>query len=183
MEQHIIPGIKTIKFPRFSDHRGWLQQLWVKTEEEGAAPEFVQENLVFSKEKGTLRGLHFQKPPHSQSKLIAVLHGSILDIAVDLRKNSPHYGTYYSRHLGADAESPALIIPKGFAHGYITTAQDTLVLYKVDCLYAPTHEAGLMWNDPDLAIDWQLQKGDKVTLSERDSIWPPFHQFDTPFTF
>ena len=182
MPKNEMLEIKTIKFPRFSDHRGWFQQLWAQSKVVDE-PDFVQENLVFSKEKGTLRGLHFQNPPHAQSKLVAVLQGSILDIAVDLRGNSPHYGTYYANELSSDEESPALIIPKGFAHGYITISKNTLVLYKVDAFYAPNAEGGLMWDDPDLAIDWQLQKGDKVTLSERDSVWPPFKTFKTPFTF
>ena len=129
----------------------------------------MQDNQAFSARKGTIRGLHFQAAPHAQAKLVRVLRGAIFDVAVDVRQGSPTYGQWAGATLTAEV-GEQLFVPRGFAHGYCTLTDDTELFYKVDGLYAPQTEGGVLWNDPDLAIAWPLD-GEPM-LSEKDRVLP-----------
>jgi dTDP-4-dehydrorhamnose 3,5-epimerase len=138
---------------------------------------FTQENEAFTQAKHTLRGLHFQRPPWAETKIVRCARGAVLDVFVDLRAGSPSYGKWDSIVLSA--EEPAWVaIPKGFAHGYCTLTQDTLMQYKVDASYAPEAEGGVYWNDPDLGIEWPTRE---PILSERDRNHPRLRDFVSPF--
>jgi dTDP-4-dehydrorhamnose 3,5-epimerase len=128
-----------------------------------------------------VRGLHFQRPPAAQAKLISVLRGSILDVAVDIRGGSPSLGKHVAAELSAQS-GYQFYVPIGFAHGFITLEDDTVVLYKVSDYYAPAQESGLRWDDPDIAIAWPLQ-GQEVTISEKDRRLPLLREFASPFTY
>jgi len=129
--------------------------------------------------RGTIRGLHFQIPPEPQSKLVRVLHGSIFDVAVDLRRGSATYGRYCTATLTADG-GEQLFVPVGFAHGFLSLEPDTVVAYKTDGFYASACDAGILWNDPDLGIAWPLDPAD-VTVSDKDAKLPGFRTFASPF--
>jgi len=166
-----IPDVLLITPKRHGDARGWFSETWSRKalEGTGAAADFVQDNQAFSARKGTLRGLHFQKAPHPQAKLVRVLRGAIYDVAVDIRQGSATYGEWVAAELTAEG-GEQLFVPRGFAHGYCTITDDCELAYKVDGLYAPQTEGGLIWNDPDLAIPWPLD-GEPV-LSDKDKILP-----------
>ena len=137
--------------------------------EAGVEADFVQDNQAFSARRGTVRGLHFQTAPHPQAKLVRVLRGAIFDVAVDIRPGSPTFGRWAGAELTAEG-GEQLFVPRGFAHGYCTLTDDTELFYKVDGLYAPQTEGGVLWNDPDLGIDWPIT-GEAV-LSDRDRTLP-----------
>ena len=142
---------------------------------------FVQDNHSLSVEKGTVRGLHFQTPPFAQDKLVRVVRGSVFDVAVDLRQGSPTYGRHASAVLSAEAWNQVLV-PVGFAHGFMTLEPDTEVIYKVSDYYAPAHDNGLLWNDPALGIDWPLAENDAL-LSEKDRKLPGLAELVSPFNY
>ena len=183
IEPLAIPDVKLITPKRFGDHRGWFVETYSKPRlvEHGVDLEFVQDNHSFSAQVGTLRGLHFQKPPHAQDKLVRVTRGKVLDVAVDIRKGSPWYGQHVSTVLDAN-DGLQMFVPKGFAHGFVTLTPDTEFLYKVSDVYAPDCDAGIRWDDADLAVDWQLDDLTPVT-SEKDGKLPSFADFDSPFTY
>jgi dTDP-4-dehydrorhamnose 3,5-epimerase len=139
---------------------------------------FVQDNESKS-DYGVLRGLHFQNPPYAQTKLVRVIQGEVLDIAVDLRKNSPTYGKYESIIL-SEKNKKQFLIPKGFAHGFLVLSDTAIFSYKVDNPYAPNHDAGLLWNDNFLNIDWKIPLKD-IKLSEKDKLQPKFNKLKTSF--
>jgi dTDP-4-dehydrorhamnose 3,5-epimerase len=167
-----IAGLLRIEPKKFTDHRGFFSETFRESALAAAGfhKHFVQDNHSLSTAAGTLRGLHFQKPPHAQAKLIRVLRGRILDVAVDLRCGSPDFGRHVAVELSAENDHQ-LLVPEGFAHGFITLEPDTEVYYKVTAYYAPESDSGISWNDPDLAIDWQWP-GTPVT-SEKDAELPP----------
>jgi len=136
----------------------------------GKTISFCQDNLTHSK-KGVLRGLHYQLPPHSQSKLVSVIQGKVLDVIVDIRKGSPTFGQHFSQVL-SDKNQLQLFIPQGFAHGYITLSETSIFTYKVDQFYAPQSEGSIAPDDPTLGIDWQIEKGLWIQ-SEKDKGHPP----------
>ena len=144
-----IPEVKTLTPKKFEDGRGFLSEVYNRKTlaEAGIEINFVQDNHSFSEKKGTVRGLHFQTPPFAQDKLVRVVRGSVFDVAVDLRQNSATYGQYVSIVLSAETWNQ-LLIPIGFAHGFMTLEPDTEVLYKVSNYYSPEHDKGLLWNDP-----------------------------------
>lgn len=154
----------------FNDPRGFFMETYNKRvfEKNGFLMDFVQDNLSFSKDKGVLRGLHFQKPPHAQTKLVRVLAGAVYDVIVDLRKSSPAYGKWIGVELSA-ANMKMVLVPKGFAHAFCTIEPQSVVSYKVDEFYAPESEGGIIWNDPDLDIKWPFED---VLLSEKDRLLP-----------
>ena len=156
---------------RHGDARGWFAETWSRAAlaEAGVVADFVQDNQAYNAKAGTLRGLHFQQAPHPQAKLVRVLKGAIYDVAVDVRTGSPTYGRWVGAELTAE-RGDQLLVPRGFAHGYVTLTDDCELFYKVDGLYAPQTEGGVIWNDPDLAIDWPL-KGEPI-LSDKDKILP-----------
>lgn len=172
-----IPDVKLITPRRFTDPRGSFAETFSRRRfaEAGLTAEFVQDNHSLSRPAGTVRGLHFQRPPFAQAKLVRVLRGAAFDVALDIRPGSPSYG----RHVAVEltAESGAMIlIPEGFAHGFCTLTADTEVFYKVSRDYAPQHEGGILWNDPALGVAWPIDAAEAV-LSERDRAWPGFAEF------
>lgn len=171
-----IPDVRLITPRRFGDDRGWFTETWSRrTLDIG----FCQDNMSLSAEVGTIRGLHFQKPPHAQAKLVMVLQGRILDVAVDIRRASPTFGQHVAVELSAAAGNQ-LLIPRGFAHGFCTLEPGTQVMYKVDDFYAPETDAGIFWADPDLAINWPVRV-DQAHLSPKDLGLPRLKDIESPF--
>lgn len=165
-----ISGLVLVRPRVFADARGSFMESWRKDEFEraGIRADFVQDNVAVSTRRGVLRGLHFQREPHAQAKLVRCVAGRIFDVAVDLRAGSPTRGKHVAVELAA--ESPALLfVPRGFAHGYVTLTDEAVVEYKVDGPYAPAAEGGVAWNDPELGIAWPVKE---PLLSERDRGWP-----------
>lgn len=167
-----IPAVRIISPKKFGDRRGFFSEIYTRHAfvSAGLDLDFVQDNHVFSIDRGTLRGLHFQSPPFAQDKLVRVIRGRILDIAVDLRRSSPSFGQHVAVELSAENWHQVLV-PIGFAHGYVTLEPDTEVLYKVSNYYAPEHDHGLAWDDPALDIDWRVDT-DQVILSDKDRKHP-----------
>jgi dTDP-4-dehydrorhamnose 3,5-epimerase len=163
----------------FQDERGFFLEFYSEKtfKENGIGAKFVQDNHSLSVKKGVLRGLHFQLPPNEQSKLLRVTRGKILDVIVDIRKNSPTFGKWESFELSAE-NFKMIFIPRGFAHGFVTLEENTEVIYKVDSFYASESDSGIIWNDPDLAIDWPIEN---PILSEKDAKLQKFKDFDSPF--
>lgn len=176
-----IEGLKIIEPRIFGDTRGYFFESFnerVFVEQTGLEVRFVQDNESKSR-YGVVRGLHFQKPPFAQSKLVRVVKGRVLDVAVDIRKGSPTYGRHVAVELTEDNHRQ-LFLPKGMAHGFAVLSDEVLFQYKCDEYYHPESEGAIAWDDPALAIDWHLPKGD-VLLSEKDSHHPKFNEFVTPF--
>lgn len=167
-----IPAVKVISPKRFGDDRGWFEEVYRQDilAAFGIDDIFVQDNISFSVGIGIVRGLHFQSPPFAQAKLVRVLLGSILDVAVDLRRSSPTYGEHVAIKLDA-TEGRLIYVPAGFAHGFCTLEDNTMVAYKVSALYSREHDRNLAWNDPTLGIDWPVSDS-KAILSAKDSVAP-----------
>jgi dTDP-4-dehydrorhamnose 3,5-epimerase len=167
-----LDGVVEVRPTRHGDDRGWFSEVYKRhtLHDAGIDIEFVQDNESFSAPTGTLRGLHYQLPPHAQDKLVRVIHGSILDVAVDIRSGSATFGRHVAVTLTAE-EGNQLLVPAGFAHGFSTLEPDTRVAYKVSDRYAPDCERAIRWDDPALAIDWQLPPGGP-TLSGKDAVAP-----------
>ena len=163
-----IPGVLIIDTDVFGDHRGYFTETYSKPKYEklGVTVDFVQDNMSFSAQKGTLRGLHWQNPPYAQSKLVRVIKGAVLDVAVDIRKGSPTFGKYVSVELTEDNHRQ-FFIPRGFAHGFSVLTDEVIFQYKCDNFYAPQCEGALAWDDPALKIDWKVP-ADKIILSGKD---------------
>lgn len=147
----------------------------------GVGAHFVQDNESRSVKIGTIRGIHFQRPPHAQAKLVRCIAGRILDYAIDLRAGSPSFGRHVSAELSGD-NGDQLYIPEGFGHAFVTLERDTIVAYKVTDLYAPDCDGGVIWDDPDLAIDWPLP-AEGPTLSGKDARLPRLKDLATPFAY
>lgn len=147
----------------------------------GIEVRFVQDNQSFSALAGTIRGLHFQRPPHGQAKLVRCLRGSIMDYAVDIRRESPTYGQYVAAKLTAEG-GEQLFVPIGFAHGFVTLEANVEIAYKVSDVYAPECDGGIVWNDPTIGIDWPLPATGAV-LSDKDKVLPTLAEFDSPFEY
>ena len=164
----------------FEDPRGYFFEAYnqAKFLENGINYQFIQDNQSYSK-RGVIRGLHLQINPFAQAKLVRVLEGEILDVAVDLRKNSLTYGQHFSVVLSADNKKQ-LMVPHGFAHGFSVLSETASVLYKVDQMYHKESERGIRYDDPTLAIDWQLNSNE-VIVSEKDVILPGFNEIDWRF--
>ena len=167
-----IPDVILVTPKRHGDARGFFSETFRADAfaEAGIPGPFVQDNHAYSQQPGVLRGLHFQKPPHAQAKLVRCTQGAIYDVAVDIRQGSPTYGRYVGAELSAE-NGAQLYVPEGFAHGYLTLTPDCHVQYKTSAYYAPETEGGLAWDDPELAIDWPI-KGLDIILSEKDKILP-----------
>lgn len=168
---------------RFSDGRGWFSETWhrVRLSEQGIDRSFCQDNHSLSHRRGTLRGLHFQTPPHPQAKLVRCVVGSIWDVAVDLRAGSPTFGQWVSATLSAQ-NGHQLFIPVGFAHGFITLEPNTEVIYKVDDYYAPDCDSGIAWDDPQLALPWPVPEGGPL-LSGKDEKLPQLTAWESAFAY
>lgn len=178
-----IPDVKLLVPQRFTDERGYFSETWSDRmfREEIANVAFVQDNQSVTAMKGTVRGLHFQKPPFAQGKLVRVVRGSILDVAVDIRKGSPAYGQHIASKLDA-AEGAQLWVPPGFLHGFCTLEGETEVFYKVTSYYSPKHDAGVLWSDPDININWPVNSGSAV-LSDKDRQHPFLRDLPDFFDF
>jgi len=170
-----------IKPKVFRDERGFFLEFWNKKvfAENGITADFVQDNHSLSVKKGVLRGLHFQLPPNEQAKLVRVTRGKVYDVIVDLRKDSPTFGKGEGFELSSD-NFEMLFIPRGFAHAYVTLEDNTEFMYKVDSFYAPESDSGIIWNDPDLAIDWPIKD---PMLSDKDNKLQKFKEFNSPFLY
>ena len=173
-----IEGLKVIVPDVFHDNRGYFFESYNEKRffEAGLTMKFVQDNESKSS-KGVLRGLHFQNPPYSQGKLIRVIKGEVLDVAVDLRKNSPTYGQHYKIIL-SEENKPMFYIPEGFAHGFLTLKDDTVFSYKCTNFYNKQSEGGIMWNDSVLNIDWNIKN---PLISQKDKTNISFMDFVSPF--
>lgn len=178
-----MPDVKLIKPKKFVDHRGFFSETYNKQAfaEAGIDLDFVQDNHSLSVQKGVVRGLHFQTPPFAQDKLVRVVKGVVFDVAVDLRIGSPTFGKYVSAILSVE-EWNQIFVPIGFAHGFCTLEPYSEVIYKVSSYYAPDHDKGLLWNDPDLGIEWPVSENDAI-LSERDLAWPCLKDFPEIFVY
>ena len=166
-----IEGLYIIEPSVFGDNRGYFMETYTEKDfvEGGITVKFVQDNQSKSK-KGVLRGLHYQTE-HSQSKLVRVIKGEVFDVAVDLREGSPTFGKWVGVHL-TDENKRQFFIPKHFAHGFVVLSDEAEFCYKCDDFYHPEFEAGLMWNDPDIGIEWPIEEGFEVLLSEKDKKHP-----------
>mgnify|MGYP001191839136 CR=1 FL=1 len=178
----ILNGVIIIEPTIFSDNRGWFMESYnsQKFLEYGLNFNFIQENHSYSAKKGTLRGLHFQLNPRAQTKLIRCTRGSIYDVVVDIRKNSPTFKKWVGIEINA-VNKKQVLVPKGFAHGFLTLTDDTEVQYKVDEIYCPSLERSIIWNDPSIDIDWPIDS--EPILSEKDISAPLFKEIDNNFDF
>jgi len=182
IEHTPLEGVVLLTPKRFGDDRGFFCESWnaARMEEAGLGLDFVQDNHSLSQAKGTLRGLHFQSPPHAQAKLVRCGRGSLWDVAVDIRRGSPTFGQWFGAELSFE-NGKQLLIPAGFLHAFVTLEDNTEVIYKCSDYYAPECDGAVIWNDPDLAIDWPLD-GEPV-LSAKDAAAPTMAAFDSPFTY
>lgn len=177
-----IPQLLVFEPRVFTDARGYFYESYNQRqfEEAGITSVFIQDNRAYSG-YGVIRGLHYQLEPYAQAKLISVLSGTILDVAVDIRKGSPTYGKVYSIEL-SDTNKKQLYVPRGFAHGYSVLSETAEVMYKVDNVYHKESEAGIVYNDPAININWQIP-AQKVILSEKDAVLPHFNDCLNNFSF
>ncbi|MCL4186288.1 MAG: dTDP-4-dehydrorhamnose 3,5-epimerase [Rhodobacteraceae bacterium] len=176
-----LPGVLRVVPPRYADGRGHFSETWNARSfaAAGIREVWVQDNQSLSRRAGTVRGLHYQSPPHAQAKLVRVLRGRILDVAVDARAGSPGFGHWVGVELSAGG-GEQLYIPAGFLHGFVTREDDTEVAYKCSDFYAPECDGAVRWDDPDLAIDWGLAPA-AATLSEKDARAPLWSSWQSPF--
>lgn len=180
-----IPGVIIIEPDVFGDHRGYFMETYStkKYEEIGITTTFVQDNMSFSAQKGTLRGLHFQNAPMAQAKLVSCTRGTVIDVAVDIRKGSPTYKQWVAVELSAENKKQ-FFIPRGFAHGFLTLTDDVEFRYKVDNLYSKEHDRGIRYDDPSISVDWGgLLNGIEPILSEKDTTGPVLENSDCNFVY
>lgn len=178
-----IPDVLEIRPKKFGDDRGFFSETFnaQRFAEAGVSMPWVQDNQSFSAAKFTLRGLHFQAPPFAQDKLVRVLKGAILDVAVDIRHGSPSFGQWVALEVSARAFNQ-ILVPKGFAHGFLTLEPDTEVFYKVSAPYSGEHDRGIAWNDGEIGVDWPLG-GEAPVLSDKDKVAPSLADTPVIFTF
>lgn len=169
---------------RFGDARGFFSESWNRKTlaAQGITLDFVQDNHSLSAQIGTIRGLHFQSPPHAQAKLVRCGRGCLLDVVVDIRRGSPTYGKWLGEEL-SDQNGRQLLIPAGFLHGFITRAPDTEIIYKCTDYYAPACDGAVRFDDPDIGIDWGLPAGVAPILSDKDAAAPLLRDLASPFVF
>ncbi len=168
-----LEGVYILEPKVFGDHRGWFVESWNRKvfEELGISYDFVQDNHSYSAKKGTLRGLHFQKGEFSQAKLVRCVRGRIFDVVVDLRHDSPTYKKWAGTELSADNHRE-LLVPRGFAHGFVSLTDDVEFLYRVDNYYAPEHEASIRYDDPEIGVEWGFVEGEEPILADKDRTAP-----------
>ncbi len=178
-----IPGVVLITPARFGDDRGFFSEIYNRRAlaDIGIHADFKQENYSYSADRGTLRGLHFQLPPATQTKLLRVVKGAVLDVCVDCRIGSPTYGKHVKAEITAESRQQ-ILCPQGFAHGMLTLMPHTEIAYRVDAYYAPDLDSGVSFDDPDLAIDWPLPMKD-IILSEKDRKQPAFRDLPAVFSY
>jgi len=178
-----LSGVLILTPKRFQDARGFFSECWnhESLAKQGLDLDFVQDNQSLSHTVGTIRGLHYQAPPHAQDKLVRCGRGALLDVAVDIRKGSPTYGDWVGVELSAE-NGKQLLIPKGFLHGFVTLEPDTEVLYKCTNYYNPQADGAIRFDDPAIGINWGIAP-EQALLSEKDAMAPLMQDFDSPFTF
>ena len=183
VEKTELDGVLILTPRRFGDARGWFSEVWNARALAGAgiATDFVQDNHSYSRDPGTVRGLHYQSPPHAQAKLVRCGRGRIFDVAVDIRAGSPGYGRWVGVDLSAD-NGRQLLIPAGFLHGFVTREPDCEVLYKCSDFYAPDCDGSVRFDDPAIGIDWGIDAAAAV-LSDKDRAAQSFASFQSPFTY
>lgn len=184
IDQTAIPGVIIITPKRFVDDRGFFSESWNRKTLLSAGielPDFVQDNHSFSTTRGTVRGLHFQAPPHAQGKLVRCGRGAFLDVAVDIRKRSPTYGRWVAEELSFE-NGRQLWIPAGLLHGFVTVRPDCEIIYKCTDHYAPDCDGSVLWSSASLGIDWGIAVNEAV-LSPKDAAAQDFADFDSPFRF
>jgi dTDP-4-dehydrorhamnose 3,5-epimerase len=168
-----LPGAYVIDLERIEDERGFFARAWCEREltEHGLETRIAQSNVSFNKHKGTLRGMHFQRPPHQETKLIRCIRGGLFDVIIDLRPDSTGYKRWMGVELTADNRR-MLYVPRGFAHGFQTLEDDTEIFYMVSEFYTPEAEGGVRWDDPAFTVEWPL--GPPTEISQKDQQWPDF---------
>ncbi|MSU91728.1 dTDP-4-dehydrorhamnose 3,5-epimerase [Rhodobacteraceae bacterium 2CG4] len=183
IETTALDGVVILTPRRFGDERGFFSETWNARAmaEAGLALDFVQDNHAWTRDAGTVRGLHYQAPPSAQDKLVRVVRGRIMDVAVDVRKGSPTYGQWTGVELSAGT-GRQLLVPRGFLHGYATLTPDCDVVYKCTDYYAPRTEGAVRFDDPDLGIDWGIGPGAAI-LSDKDAAAGRFADLDSPFRY
>ncbi|MCJ7874823.1 dTDP-4-dehydrorhamnose 3,5-epimerase [Phaeobacter sp. J2-8] len=183
IEETGLPGVVILTPRRFGDNRGFFSESWNKERmaQNGLDYDFLQDNHSLSRTVGTVRGLHFQSPPHAQTKLVRCGRGALLDVAVDIRRGSPTYGKWVAEELSFE-NGKQLLIPAGFLHGFATLEPDTEINYKCTDYYAPECDGAVRFDDPDIGIDWRVDTSAAV-LSEKDAAAPLLKDFDSPFTW
>ncbi|GMM91811.1 dTDP-4-dehydrorhamnose 3,5-epimerase [Qipengyuania sp. MTN3-11] len=176
--------VQLIHPTRHGDARGWFTETYnaERFAKLGIVCTFMQDNHSLSAQPHTLRGLHFQTPPHAQDKLVRCIRGRIFDVAVDVRNGSPTFGRWVGTELSAE-NGDQLFIPAGFAHGFVTLEPQCEVVYKCSALYAPEHDGGIIWDDPDIAIAWPIPVGAAPELSAKDQRLPRLASFESPFDY
>tara|TARA_B100000927_G_scaffold289506_1_gene286260 strand:- start:1653 stop:2204 length:552 start_codon:yes stop_codon:yes gene_type:complete len=176
-----IPEVKVIKPKKNIDNRGYFSEVYSNKsmKENGVDLNFLQDNQSLSVDINVVRGLHYQAEPFAQDKLLRCLTGSLLDVAVDLRKDSPTFGKHIKKVISAE-NFEQILVPIGFAHGFVTLEENTTVLYKVTNFYSPKHDFGVFWNDPELGIDWGIDVS-KAIVSEKDQKQPHFKDLKNLF--
>ncbi len=179
---YLLPGLFLIEPSRFGDDRGFFAETWSRRvlADAGIDIDFVQDNHSLSRRVGTVRGLHFQAPPHAQAKLVRCGQGRLFDVAVDLRRGSPTFGKWAGAELSTE-NGLQLLIPAGFGHGFVTREADTEIVYKCSDYYAPDCDGGIRWNDPAVGVDWGIE--DAAGISAKDAAAPLLADFDTPFVW
>lgn len=183
IKQTLLTGAFILTPKCFGDARGFFSESWNKArmEKAGLMFNFVQDNHSLSKQAGTVRGLHFQAPPHAQAKLVRCGRGSLLDVAVDIRKGSPTFGKWIAEILSFE-NGKQLLIPHGFLHGFVTLEPYTEIIYKCDDYYAPECDGAVRFDDPDIGIEWGIDPKQTI-LSDKDAAAPSLHEFESPFVY
>ena len=182
IEKTGLDGVLILTPRRFGDARGWFSEVWNKETlaQAGIRHDFVQDNHSYSQAPGTIRGLHYQSPPHAQVKLVRCGRGRIFDVAVDIRRGSPTFGKWFGIELSAE-NGRQLLIPAGFLHGFVTREPDCEVLYKCSATYAPACDGAVRFDDPDINIDWGIDPADAI-LSDKDRAAPFLRDLQSPFS-
>ena len=183
IEDTALEGVKIITPHRFGDVRGFFSETWNRSDmvEHGLSYDFLQDNQSISEQVGTVRGLHFQTPPHAQDKLVRCGRGALWDVAVDIRVGSPNFGRWFGVELNAE-NGKQLLVPKGFLHGFVTLQQETEILYKCSDYYAPECDRSVRFDDPDIGIDWGIDPS-SAFLSEKDASAPFLRDIQSPFRY
>jgi dTDP-4-dehydrorhamnose 3,5-epimerase len=183
VETTSIPEVKIVRPKRVGDDRGFFCEWYNRAAlaAQGINAGFIQDNMALSVRKGTVRGLHFQAPPFAQAKLVGCVRGAVFDVAVDIRRGSPSFGRHIAVELSA-ANGCQLFIPAGFAHGYCTLEDNSVLFYKVDAGYSPQHDAGVLWQDPDIGIAWPVTP-EAAQLSKKDTTLPRLKDLPPIFSY
>lgn len=183
IEKTSLPGVLILTPDRFGDDRGFFSESWNRQRllDHGIDVDFVQDNHSVSATVGTVRGLHFQSPPHAQDKLVRCGRGCLFDVAVDIRDGSPHYGEWFGVELSA-TNGKQLLVPKGFLHGFVTREPDTEIIYKCSDYYSPECDGAIRFDDPTIGVDWGFDMATAVT-SPKDANAPLLADFKTPFRY